>query len=425
MKILILGAGRMGHGAVFDLIRNSPGVERVTVADFDLAKAKAVADAVDPSRVDARQIDAADYRAVVDLMRGHDSVISCVNYWYNVSLSKAAIETGANFCDLGGNNYIVDEQLALDAEANAAGINIIPDCGLAPGMVSILAMHGVARFDSVDEIHIRVGGLPQAPQPPLNYQLVFSVEGLINEYIEVARVIRDGKIVEVDSMTELESLEFSGFPPLEAFQTSGGTSTLPETFLGKVKELDYKTIRYAGHCDKFKTMIDLGLCSSEEITLSEPGATPTGPVLSEPGAVATGPVLSEPRAVATGPDLSEPGAVATGFRPRKLFAELLQKHLPADGPDYVLVRLEFKGTSKTEDQSPKTLRYDIVDKQDEQTGMSAMMRTTAFPASIIAQMMARGDVISRGATPQEKAIDPQKFVTELKRRKIEILESWL
>ena len=124
MKILVLGAGRMGHGAVFDLIHNSPDVEWVTVADFDLAKAESVATAVDASRVDARQIDASNYDDVVALMRGHDAVISCVNYWYNVSLSKAAIETGANFCDLGGNNYIVDEQLALDAEAKAMGINI-------------------------------------------------------------------------------------------------------------------------------------------------------------------------------------------------------------------------------------------------------------------------------------------------------------
>ena len=366
----------MGHGAVFDLINNSPDVEQVTVADFDPAKADAVAAAVGTSRVESRQIDAGNYADTVELMRGHDSAISCVNYWHNVSLSRAALETGTNFCDLGGNNYVVDEQLALDAEAKAAGINIIPDCGLAPGMVSILAMHGASRFDSVHEIHIRVGGLPQDPQPPLNYQLVFSVEGLINEYVEVARVIRDGQITEVESMTEIESLEFSGFPPLEAFQTSGGTSTLPDTFLGKVRELDYKTIRYAGHCDKFKTMIDLGLCSSDEIV-----------------------------------------ADFQTIKPRRVFGELLQKHLPADGPDYVLVRLEFVGTKDGETQR---LRYDIVDKQDEATGMSAMMRTTAFPASIIAQMMARGEVLARGATPQEKAIDAAKFLTELERRNIDI-----
>jgi lysine 6-dehydrogenase len=376
MKILVLGAGRMGHGAAYDLVHNSPDVREVTVADFDIAKAEAVATAVGTDRITARKADASDYAAMVELFRGHDSVISCVNYWYNESLSKAAIETGANFCDLGGNNYVVDSQLALDDEAKAAGVSIIPDCGLAPGMVSILGMHGAARFDRVDEIHIRVGGLPQDPQPPLDYQLVFSVEGLINEYVEVARVIRDGKIVEVPSMTELESLEFENFPPLEAFQTSGGTSTLPDTFLGKIKHLDYKTIRYAGHCEKFKTMIDLGLCSSEEIV-----------------------------------------ADFVKVKPRKVFGELLQQHLPADGPDYVLVRLEFVGQK---DGSSSRLRYDIVDRLDESTGLSAMMRTTAFPASIIAQMMARGDVARRGATPQEIAIDPNKFVTELGRRNIKI-----
>ena len=379
MKILVLGAGRMGHGAVYDLVHNSPDVERVTVADFHLDKAENVAHIAGGTKTEARQIDTADDAGVLELMRGHDSVISCVNYWYNEKLSRAAIEAKANFCDLGGNNYVVDEQLAMDAEAKAAGINIIPDCGLAPGMVSILAMHGAKQFDEAEEIHIRVGGLPQNPQPPLNYQLVFSVEGLINEYIEVARVIRSGHVAEAESMTEIEPLEFEGFPPLEAFQTSGGTSTLPDTFLGKIRELDYKTIRYAGHCEKFKTMIDLGLCSSEEILV----------------------------------DYQK-------VMPRKVFGELLQKHLPADGPDYVLVRLDFVGVEGGE---KKKLRYDIVDKLDEATGLSAMMRTTAFPASIIAQMMVRGDVFVRGATPQEKAIDPDKFVGELERRNIRITAS--
>src|SRR5205823_5408340 len=247
MNILVLGAGRMGYGAAFDLVHNSPGVEHVTVADFDLSRAEYVVSQVGTSKIAARKADAAVYEDIVELFRDHDSVISCVNYWYNVSLSKAAIESGANFCDLGGNNYVVDE---------------------------------------IDEIHIRVGGLPQDPQPPLNYQLVFSVEGLINEYVETARVIRQGKIVTVQSMTETEALEFDGFPPLEAFQTSGGTSTLPDTFLGKIRELDYKTIRYTGHCEKFKTMIDHGLCSSDEIVV----------------------------------DFQK-------VKPRKLFGELLQRHL--------------------------------------------------------------------------------------------------
>ncbi len=369
----------MGHGAAFDLIYNSPEVEAVTVADYYATKAEAVVYDINSPKIKRARLDVSDYEFVVDLMSQHDATISCVNYWHNLELTKAAIETKTNFCDLGGNNYVVDSQLKLDAEAKAANINIIPDCGLAPGMVSVLAMRGANQFDETDEIHIRVGGLPQNPKPPLNYQLVFSVEGLINEYVETARVIRGGAITEVDSMTELERLEFDSFPALEAFQTSGGTSTLPDTFFGKIKELDYKTIRYAGHCEKFKTMIDLGLCSSDEIEIDR-----------------------------------------TRMKPRKVLGELLQRNLPSDEPDYVLIRLEFVGTK---DATRKRLRYDIVDKFDETTNLSAMMRTTAFPASIIAQMAARGDVKMRGATPQELAIDADKFVAELARRNIEIIES--
>jgi lysine 6-dehydrogenase len=382
MKILILGSGRMGLGAAHDLAHNSNDVEAITVADIDFEKAKAVAETIKSNKVTAKQADVSDYAQAVELMHGHDSAISCVNYWHNVSLAKAAIETKTNFCDLGGNNTIVDRELALDEEAKAAGINIIPDCGLAPGMVSVLAMHGAERFENLESIKIRVGGLPQNPQPPLDYQIVFSVEGLINEYIEKARVIRDGKIIEVESMTEIERLIFpEPYGEMEAFQTSGGTSTLPDTFLGRVRELDYKTIRYVGHCEKFKTMIDLGLTSSEEIDVDN-----------------------------------------LKVKPRRVFGELLYKHLPCNGKDLVFIRLEFNGTMNGEQ---KILRYDIIVKFDEETNLSAMMRTTAFPASIIAQMMADGETAYRGATPQEKVIPTQKFVNELAKRKILIKESFV
>ncbi|MEZ5306251.1 MAG: saccharopine dehydrogenase C-terminal domain-containing protein [Pyrinomonadaceae bacterium] len=379
MKILVLGAGRMGFGAVFDLIHNSPDVERVAVADSDPVRLAEIEAKIGSNKLVTERLDVSKYEQTSALMADYDSAISCVNYWYNEELSRIAIETNTNFCDLGGNNYVVDKQLALDSAAKNAGINIIPDCGLAPGMVSLLAMHGMARFDETEEVHIRVGGLPQKPETALNYQLVFSVEGLINEYVETARVIRGGEIREIESMTEIESLVFEGFPPLEAFQTSGGTSTLPETLLGKVSELDYKTIRYAGHCEMFKLMIDIGLCSGDERMVD--------------------------------------GVLV---KPRRVFGKLLEEFLPADGPDYVLVRLDFKGTK---DGTESYLRYDIVDREDPETGLSAMMRTTSFPATIIAQMMAKGDVLSRGATPQEKAIDPNAFVGELARRNIVIKES--
>ena len=366
----------MGLGAVHDIAAQKD-VTEVTVADFEESKAKYVASRVRHGKVTARQIDVKNQAAVIELMRGHASVISCVNYWYNENLAKAAIEAGSNFCDLGGNNDVVDAELALDGAAKARGVSIIPDCGLAPGMVAVLVAHGAARFQKLDEVHIRVGGLPQNPKPPLDYQLVFSVEGLINEYIERARVIRNGRITEVDSMTELEELHFpEPFGKMEAFQTSGGTSTLVETFLGKVRELDYKTIRYPGHCDKFKAMIDLGLCSSDPIEVD--GAR---------------------------------------VKPRRLLGDLLVRHLPADEPDWVLVRVIFKGDGKS-------LTYDIIDRQDEKTGLSAMMRTTAFPASIVALMMARGQTLPKGALPQERCVPPDLFMEELAKRDIKVQQSW-
>ncbi|MCU0237910.1 MAG: saccharopine dehydrogenase NADP-binding domain-containing protein [Pyrinomonadaceae bacterium] len=150
MKILVLGAGKMGRGAVYDLVHNSPEVKSVMVADNDLSKAQEIAEFVGTDKVTAHHIDVSNYADVVELMKNHDSAISCVNYWYNEELSKAAIETKTNFCDLGGNNYVVDEQLEMDEAAKNAGINIIPDCGLAPGMVSILTIHGAKRFDEIE-----------------------------------------------------------------------------------------------------------------------------------------------------------------------------------------------------------------------------------------------------------------------------------
>jgi lysine 6-dehydrogenase len=433
MRVLVLGAGRMGLGAAYDLAHNSDGVEQVTVADVDEARAVAVAETLGSNHIRPAQMDAEDHARTVELMRRHDAAISCVTYFHNLQLARAAVEARTNFCDLGGNNAVVDAELALDDEARAAGINIIPDCGLAPGMVSVLAAHGAARFSRLDELHIRVGGLPLRPRPPLDYQIVFSVEGLVNEYVERARVIRDGALLEVESMTELESLDFpEPFGRMEAFQTSGGTSTLPETFAGRVRELDYKTIRYPGHCERFRLLIELGLTQSD-------------------------PVEIDGHAVS----------------PRRLLGEMLYRHLPADGPDAVLIRLEFVGRLKTDEDAlldqlvevgqvspaeassetfrkvvrdaaqsgeaqpdksrptqsdesrPARLRYDIIDRFDERTGLSAMQRTTAFPASIIAQMMARGLTARKGAVPQERCVPPEAFVAELAARGIRIEESFV
>jgi lysine 6-dehydrogenase len=264
----------------------------------------------------------------------------------------------------------------MNDEAAAAGVVIIPDCGLAPGMVSIMAMDGYQKLTKVDSIKIRVGGLPQSARPPLNYQMVFSAEGLINEYWEPCVILDGGKKKTVNPMTEIELLDFDGVGKLEAFYTSGGTSTLPDTFENKVNFLDYKTIRYPGHCQVFKPMLEIGLASRQPITVGD-----------------------------------------QQVEPRSLLKAVLDKNLSFGGLDMVLVRVVLEGELDGEN---KTIVYEIIDRQDTHTGLTAMMRTTAFPAAIIASMAAGGQVDKKGCFPQELAVKSSLFLPELKKRGIHL-----
>jgi lysine 6-dehydrogenase len=373
MKTLVIGAGMMGSAAAYDLAR-SPGVDHVMVADRDPVRAKAVA-----SRLGAKgswaELDTGNYAEVVVLMNGFDGAIGATSYTHNFDLTRAAIESGTHFCDLGGNMDVVYRQVSLDAGASRAGILVLPNCGLAPGMACVVASGAAKKFSAVDEIHIRVGGLPLHPAPPLNYQLVFSPEGLINEYIEPAEVIRGGVGKKVGSMADLEELSFPApFTALEAFNTSGGTSTLTTMFRGKVRELDYKTIRYPGHCEKFRTLLELGFAGSEPIVAGNSTRTM-----------------------------------------REFFEDLLRKKLAANGPDVVLVRVTVTGTLEGK---KRTLAYEMTDYYDESSEMTSMMRTTAFPTSVILQMAVNGGIGVTGVKPPEQCVPLDPFVAELEKRNI-------
>ena len=178
MKFLILGAGMMGRAAAYDLARSQGAIE-IMLADMNKETAEAARVFAGSERVQAKEVDVTDHHAIISLMRGCDATISAVPYRFNFDLAKAAIEAQTNFCDLGGNNQIVEKELALDNKAKEAGITIIPDCGLAPGLVSILAANAASRLDELEEIHLRGGGLPQHPKPPLHYKIVFYDSGII------------------------------------------------------------------------------------------------------------------------------------------------------------------------------------------------------------------------------------------------------
>lgn len=383
MKYLVIGAGMMGSAAAFDLARTNPG-DDVIVADINIQRATQTAKMIGPNVTPVR-LDVNSQKDVVAAMEGCGAVVSAVSYSVNYQLTRAAIAAGVSMCDLGGNNDVVEKQLTLDAEAGKKGIAIIPNIGLAPGLINILAMTGATQFDELDSIHLRVGGLPQKPKPPLYYQIVFSVDGLINEYVEKATVISDGTVMLIDPMSGLEEIEFpEPFGMLEAFNTSGGLSTLTTLLKGKVKNLDYKTIRYKGHCEKFKTLLDLGFATNEPMMVG--------------------------------------GSVKTN---REFFADLLRKKLDHGDKDVVVARATITGTAHG---AEKILVYEFIDYYDDATKMTAMMRTTAFPASITAQMLAHGVITAHGVVPPEVSVPGEEMIRELQKRNVRITkrvtETW-
>lgn len=391
MKLLVIGSGMMGSAAAYDMARN-PRVDSVTLADSNVKLAREVAARVNrmtgSKKVRAVALDAADQKAAVKVMRGHDGALSAVPYFLNLGLAKAAIEARCHFADLGGNNTVVRQELALSKQAEKRGVALAPDCGVSPGMASILAGELVRRLGGhADALRIYVGGLPEQPTPPFHYQLVFSVEGLINEYVEPARILSKGKLTTIDPLTEPEDFHIPGFPPLVAFHTSGGTSTLPETFEGRVGECFEKTLRYPGHYDLLCELKELGLFSSEKIKVGKAEIAPRA-MMSK---------IFEGKFAGKGPDVCimriEAHESVNGHGVRGLLGGRLRGHVAS---------------------------FTLVDHYDAKSDMSAMMRTTAFPASIVLQMLASGMISKRGAVLQERDVPAEAFLEEMKRRGIKV-----
>jgi lysine 6-dehydrogenase len=391
MKLLVIGSGMMGSAAAYDMARQDQ-VNSVTLADNDLKLAKEVAARVNritgDKKVRAVELDAAKEKEAARLMKGHDGALSAVPYRLNLGLAKAAISAGCHFADLGGNNTVVRQELALAKQAEKRGLGIAPDCGLSPGMASILGGELVRRLDGrADALKLYVGGLPERPMPPFNYQLVFSVEGLINEYVEPARILRKGKLITIEPLTEPEPFHMDGFAPLVAFQTSGGTSTLPETFEGRVGECFEKTLRYPGHYDLLCELKELGLFSNEKVRVGN-----------------------------------------VEVAPRALLAKVFEGKFAGKGPDVCIMRLEAHESIKAPGVrgllggklKGRVATFTMVDHYDPKSDMSAMMRTTAFPASIVLQMMCKGAISKHGAVLQERDVPAGIFLEEIERRGIKI-----
>jgi lysine 6-dehydrogenase len=378
MKVLVLGGGLQGSACAWDLLRMSDA--SVTLADAHPESLPRFLEADRGKRLSVVYLDARDHRAVAGLLPGHAAVASALPYYLNADLARLAVEAGVHFADLGGNTEIVREQQRLDGAARARGVSLMPDCGLAPGMVNILAAEGIRRLDAVTAVRCYVGGLPRYPQPPLNYTIVYSLEGVLDYYTTPSWILRDGRLATMDALSEVEAVEFPApAGRLEAFHTAGGISTMPWDFEGKVPVMEYKTLRYPGHADIIRAIRDLGLL-----------------------------------------DLGDVEVRGTRVRPRDVFVALVDRRLRRpEAEDLVALRVVVTGTREGRSGS---VAFSLLDYYDAEHGISAMMRTTGYSLSITTQMQVAGRVARPGVTTAYEGTPFAPYVGELAKRGIRVVE---
>jgi lysine 6-dehydrogenase len=376
MRLLVLGGGQQGSACAYDLLTHSD--HDIVLADIREGEVAPFLEPFRGDRLRLLRLDAADDDAVRAALDGVSATMSAFPYYYNLSLARAAIAARSHFCDLGGNTEIVRGQKLLHESALANGVSVIPDCGLAPGMVNILARHGIDQLDETREVHLKVGGLPQYPEPPLKYQIVYSLEGVLDYYTTRSWVLREGVPREMDALSEVEEVFFPRLGALEAFHTAGGLSLMAQTYAGRVDRMEYKTLRYPGHAEAMRTVRDLGLLSSEPIDVKGVRIAPRDVFIA-----------------------------AAGPRLRKD---------PRRSPDLVALRVDVKGVR---DGRSLNLRWQLIDRFDPETSITAMMRTTGFSLAITALLQLEGKVPPGAWTPDE-VVPAEEYLRELERRGIQV-----
>lgn len=380
MKVLVVGGGAQGSAAAFDLLR-LPRVERVVVADLSVGHPPEFLRAHLGGRLALVALDAHDRAAVRAAMEGMDAVLCALPYFFNYDMAELAVECGAHYCDLGGNTEIVERQRSLHERALAKRLSVIPDCGLAPGMVNILAQAGIDALDRADAVRMYVGGLPQHPRPPLNYQIVYSMQGVLDYYTTPSVVLEQGEMVTKEALSEVEEVRFPDpVGALEAFHTAGGISTMPRRYHGRIPNMAYKTLRYPGHAHIMRAIRELGLFAREPVPVD-----------------------------------------GCEVVPRDFFIEVVSPKLRGQGePDLVALRVEVSGE---QDGRARTVRWDVLDRYDATNAITAMMRTTGYSLAVTTLMQLDGRIRELGVHTPDEAVPVGPYVSELSARGIEFNRS--
>lgn len=376
--MLVLGAGLQGAACAYDLLQQ-PSVDEVVLADRQFTQSPKFFEAL-RGHAKLRQVtlDATDSAAAGKAMEGATAVMCALPYYFNLEMARAAIAVGAHFCDLGGNTGIVEEQKKLDGDAKAKGLTVVPDCGLAPGMVNILSQMGIDRCDETSSVRIFVGGLPQHPEGVLKYQVVYSLEGALDYYTSPSWVLRSGKRVQIGALSEVEPVKFDEpLGELEAFHTAGGLSTMAHRYEGRIQTMEYKTLRYPGHAKLMSAIRELGLIDPNPVTVRG--------------------VQVVPRNVAA--------------------AVMTQRLLKPGSPDLVALRVVVEGKKGGK---PVRHAWELVDRYDPGTGISAMERTTGFSLALTGLMQAAGKIRPPGVHTPDECVPGGEYVAELAKRGVRI-----
>ncbi len=378
MKMLVLGGGLQGAACAYDLLQQEQ-VSEVVVADRVLSRMPAFfASVAKHPKLRMLTLDAKDHAAVRAAMQGSKAVMCALPYYFNLEMTRLAIEAGAHFSDLGGNTEIVQKQKALGDDARKAGVTVVPDCGLAPGMVNILAQMGIDKCDTTTSVRIYVGGLPQQPEGALKYQVVYSLEGVLDYYTTLSWVVRDGKRTNVQALSEVEPVAFDApVGTLEAFHTAGGLSTMAFRYEGRIPTMEYKTLRYPGHAAIMQAIRELGLLGDEPIDVKGQKVVPRDVAIA----------VMKPR-------LTKP-----------------------ESRDLVALRVVVEGAKGGK---PVRHTWELVDRYDEQRGISAMERTTGYSLAITGLMQAAGAIAQAGAHTPDECVPGDAYVAALAARGVRI-----
>ncbi len=259
MKIIVLGCGNIGSVATQDLAESLPSAE-IVMADMDKSRAEEAASRIGRDNVYSMQADATNHDELVGAIKKFDLAVGALPGWLGYRACKAAILAKVDTVDV---SYMPEDIMTLNKAALKANVCIIPDCGMSPGIGSILVGRAVSKLDKVESVHMLNGGLPEKPVPPLGYVITWSVSDLIDMYSRKVNIVKDGKVVQVEAMTGLEEVKFPRVGKLEAFYTDG-LRTMLYSIKG-VKDMWEKSLRYPGHVEKIKLLKSLGFFDEKPV----------------------------------------------------------------------------------------------------------------------------------------------------------------